>query len=118
MAKYLLTKLTSALLVKLSLTSPVESHSPSLANPDHVFTLAGQHTSFHALKPRFSSSESDPMGIDMAMPADNKPGYLLNVTAGGNNYSLLIDTGSCDTWFAKPGFRCYDDSWSEEVPFE
>lgn len=32
----------------------------------------------------------------------------MNVTAGGNNYSLIIDTGSSDTWFVKSGFQCYD----------
>jgi len=34
--------------------------------------------------------------------------YLTNVTVGGQHFSLIIDTGSSDTWVAQKGFNCFD----------
>ncbi|KAJ6536853.1 aspartic peptidase domain-containing protein [Mycena capillaripes] len=34
--------------------------------------------------------------------------YLTNVTIGGQHFSLIIDTGSSDTWVAQKGFNCFD----------
>ncbi|KAJ7214524.1 acid protease [Mycena pura] len=34
--------------------------------------------------------------------------YLTNVTIGGQHFSLIIDTGSSDTWVAQQGFNCFD----------
>lgn len=33
--------------------------------------------------------------------------YLVNVTIGGQDFSLIMDTGSSDTWVAEKGFKCY-----------
>ncbi|KAJ6541051.1 acid protease [Mycena vulgaris] len=34
--------------------------------------------------------------------------YLTNVTIGGQHFSLIVDTGSSDTWVAQKGFNCFD----------
>ncbi|KAJ7301893.1 acid protease [Mycena albidolilacea] len=34
--------------------------------------------------------------------------YLVNVTIGGQNFSLIIDSGSSDTWVPQAGFSCFD----------
>ncbi|KAF8315777.1 aspartic peptidase domain-containing protein [Cantharellus anzutake] len=34
--------------------------------------------------------------------------YLANVTIGGQNFSLIVDTGSSDTWVAMKGFKCFN----------
>ncbi|KAF8322526.1 acid protease [Clavulina sp. PMI_390] len=34
--------------------------------------------------------------------------YLVNVTVGGQPFSLIVDTGSSDTWVAETGFKCYN----------
>ncbi|KIK51004.1 hypothetical protein GYMLUDRAFT_266014 [Collybiopsis luxurians FD-317 M1] len=34
--------------------------------------------------------------------------YLTNVTIGGQDFTLIVDTGSSDTWVAKQGFACFD----------
>ncbi|KAJ7087075.1 acid protease [Mycena epipterygia] len=34
--------------------------------------------------------------------------YLTNVTVGGQHFSLIVDTGSSDTWVAQKGFNCFD----------
>nr|GAT49690.1 acid protease [Mycena chlorophos] len=34
--------------------------------------------------------------------------YLTNATVGGQPFSLIIDTGSSDTWVAQKGFNCFD----------
>ncbi|KAJ7643179.1 acid protease [Mycena rosella] len=32
--------------------------------------------------------------------------YLANITVGGQTFSVIIDTGSSDTWLAQKGFAC------------
>lgn len=39
--------------------------------------------------------------------SDGDEEYLVNVTIGGQDFSLIIDTGSSDTWVAEKGFKCY-----------
>ncbi|KAK7045280.1 acid protease [Favolaschia claudopus] len=34
--------------------------------------------------------------------------YLTNATVGGQHFSLIIDTGSSDTWVAHKNFNCFD----------
>ncbi|KAJ6616852.1 aspartic peptidase domain-containing protein [Mycena sp. CBHHK59/15] len=34
--------------------------------------------------------------------------YLTNITIGGQHFSVIVDTGSSDTWFAEKGFACYN----------
>ncbi|KAJ7696929.1 acid protease [Mycena rosella] len=34
--------------------------------------------------------------------------YLTNATIGGQHFSLIVDTGSSDTWVAQRGFNCFD----------
>lgn len=34
--------------------------------------------------------------------------YLTNITIGGQNFIVIVDTGSSDTWLAKTGFSCYN----------
>ncbi|KAJ7861691.1 acid protease [Mycena olivaceomarginata] len=34
--------------------------------------------------------------------------YLVNVTIGGQNFSLVIDSGSSDTWVPQAGFSCFN----------
>ncbi|KAF7345601.1 Acid protease [Mycena venus] len=40
--------------------------------------------------------------------ADMDEEYLTNVTVGGQQFQLVIDTGSSDTWIAKEGYSCFD----------
>jgi len=48
-------------------------------------------------------------GTGKAVVWHNDVEYLTQVKAGSNNLSLIVDTGSSDTWFAKAPFTCYDD---------
>ncbi|KAF7332948.1 Acid protease [Mycena venus] len=34
--------------------------------------------------------------------------YLTNITVGGQNFSVIVDTGSSDTWIIQKGFMCSD----------
>ncbi|KAJ7277450.1 acid protease [Mycena rebaudengoi] len=34
--------------------------------------------------------------------------YLANITIGGQNFAVIVDTGSSDTWLAKKGFSCFN----------
>ncbi|KAF7342195.1 Acid protease [Mycena venus] len=34
--------------------------------------------------------------------------YLVNITIGGQNFSLIIDSGSADTWVPQQGFQCFN----------
>lgn len=46
--------------------------------------------------------------------ADNA--YATNVTIGTQDFLLLIDTGSSDTWVVETGFTCYNGSINNTVP--
>ncbi|KAJ7741739.1 aspartic peptidase domain-containing protein [Mycena olivaceomarginata] len=34
--------------------------------------------------------------------------YLVNITIGGQNFSVIIDSGSADTWVPQAGFSCFN----------
>jgi hypothetical protein len=56
---------------------------------------------------REASSSSG--GDDEEAPVSGSGGdsqYLANVTIGGQDFALIIDTGSSDTWVAQKGFTC------------
>jgi hypothetical protein len=122
MVKWLFSGLTSTLLLGLSNAAPVEeqkraANAPAIAASHQVLALSRQlparpgHTlgsRFRNLRAFANAADPQPAGLDIALPANRQVEYLLNVTAGGNNYSLIIDTGSSDTWFVKNGFECYD----------
>jgi hypothetical protein len=38
--------------------------------------------------------------------------YITNATIAGQTYSLVIDTGSSDTWLASSLFQCDNPGWS------
>jgi hypothetical protein len=42
--------------------------------------------------------------------------YLTNVTLDGQRFSLVIDTGSSDTWVASTGFQCLDPNTYATLP--
>lgn len=42
--------------------------------------------------------------------------YLASVTFGGTPYTVVVDTGSSDTWLAKTGFECVSPTTGTSVP--
>jgi len=122
MVKWLISSLASNLLLGLAVAAPVEEHkraanSPATVAAHQVLSLSRQlsprpgltlGSKFRNLRAFATAADPQPAGLDIALPAYQQVEYLLNVTAGGNNYSLIIDTGSSDTWFVKSGFQCYD----------
>jgi hypothetical protein len=122
MVHFLPTSLASTLLLALSLAAPTPDSKRAAAAPAAVagrFVLPlTRQTSlkpgltlgskFRNLRSFAQAADPQPAGLDIALPANQQVEYLLNVTAGGSNYSLIIDTGSSDTWFVKSGFQCYD----------
>jgi hypothetical protein len=58
----------------------------------------------------------DAIGTGIARNAADQIEYITEVTIGGTNYSLIIDTGSSDTWVAREPFSCYDVQF--RVPME
>lgn len=122
MVKWLTYSLASNLLLGFSIGAPVEeqkraANSPVAVAAHHVLPLSRQLSTrpglslgskFRNLRAFAKAVDPQPAGLDIALPANQQVEYLLNVTVGGNNYSLIIDTGSSDTWFVKSGFQCYD----------
>ncbi|KAK3378147.1 aspartic peptidase domain-containing protein [Podospora didyma] len=47
-----------------------------------------------------------PAGVATALPAYHDVEYLIDVKLGNTTFSLIIDTGSSDTWLVKEGFQC------------
>ncbi|KAK0727983.1 aspartic peptidase domain-containing protein [Lasiosphaeria miniovina] len=56
----------------------------------------------------FRAVAEGPTGIATALPAYHDVEYLADVKVGNHKYSLIIDTGSSDTWLVKEGFQCLD----------
>ncbi|GAB7349292.1 hypothetical protein MBLNU459_g8436t2 [Dothideomycetes sp. NU459] len=42
--------------------------------------------------------------------------FLTPITAGGQNFEVVIDTGSSDTWFVEGNFSCLDPATSNVIP--
>lgn len=116
MAGRIILGLLSSSLLGLSGAAPVEEKRvAAMPAAKHSFSLSRQtvtksgHTigsKFRNLRKLSAAADPQPAGQDVALPAHMQVEYLLNVTAGGHNYSLIIDTGSSDTWFVKSGFQC------------
>lgn len=127
MAGWLVLEILSSLLLGLSGAAPVEEkRAAAVPAARHSFSLARQHvvkagstvgSRFRNLGGLGRAADPQPAGLDVAMPAYMQVEYLLNVTAGGHNYSLIIDTGSSDTWFVKSGFECLN-AYRQNVPVE
>lgn len=61
----------------------------------------------------FANSTASPappvaVGTGPVTAANYDVEYIANVIAGTNNLSLVVDTGSSDTWFVRQGFNCVD----------
>ncbi|EJT74028.1 hypothetical protein GGTG_07877 [Gaeumannomyces tritici R3-111a-1] len=56
-------------------------------------------------------------GVGPAINAYHQIEYMTPVGIGGEEYNLIVDTGSSDTWFVKSGFECVN-SRRQLVPFE
>ncbi|KAL8371858.1 hypothetical protein RB595_001586 [Gaeumannomyces hyphopodioides] len=56
-------------------------------------------------------------GVGPAINAYHQVEYITPVGIGGEEYNMIIDTGSSDTWFVKSGFECVN-SRRQPVPFE
>ena len=85
---------------------PIAKQSYSLTRQEVTKPRLPVGSHLRNLKTLAHAADPAPVGRDTALPAHSFVEYLLNVTAGGNNYSLIIDTGSSDTWFVKDGFKC------------
>ncbi|TLS26217.1 hypothetical protein PpBr36_04527 [Pyricularia pennisetigena] len=56
-------------------------------------------------------------GVGPAINAHSQVEYITPVSSNGDTYSLIIDTGSSDTWFVREGFQCLDYR-QQPVPYE
>lgn len=66
--------------------------------------------------PTNSTSSANPPGavsIGLAPSANHDIEYITRVVAGTNNLSLVVDTGSSDTWFVRQGFSCIDPQYHQ-----
>lgn len=122
----------------LCLFTGLASAAPSVALKEHTLPLQRTYTGFRPrpwqthknlvapsspYKPRslVSFSADDPYPIaptqGHAVLWDRQVEYLSAIQAGKNNLSVIIDTGSSDTWFVKNGFKCLDQA-RKPVPVE
>ena len=46
-------------------------------------------------------------GFDVVRNVQHQAEYVMDVTFDGHNYSMIVDTGSSDTWIASSEFKCY-----------
>lgn len=55
------------------------------------------------------------VAVGFATAANHAIEYVTRVGAGANNLSLVVDTGSSDTWFVQAGFTCVNPQYREPV---
>lgn len=46
-------------------------------------------------------------GVDIVRNVQHQAEYVMDVAFDGKNYSMIVDTGSSDTWLARSDFQCY-----------
>ncbi|KAL1879082.1 hypothetical protein VTK73DRAFT_7408 [Phialemonium thermophilum] len=125
MVNKLILGLLGSLFLSLSLAMPVqEKRSAAIPAAKHSFSLRRQMvprakmtlgSTFRNLRVLQGAADPQPAGIDTALAAHLQVEYLVNVTVANHNYSLIIDTGSSDTWFVKSGFQCLN-GYRQRVP--
>jgi hypothetical protein len=120
MAALLFRSLVGALAVSSALAAP--SHKKSardtagVAVTDKVFALrkASFKENVTPVGAPFRKLQIDDglgppaRGVGFAENAAKGIEYIIDVEVGDTNYSLIIDTGSSDTWVARSNFACLD----------
>ncbi len=108
----LLSFLAGSLLLGASAAAPVEERSTQIPTAQHVHPLERNMVSKPGavLSDRYRrfreivGPDVTPVGVGTAVAAQNQIEYLISVQAGKGNFSLIIDTGSYDTWFVRNDF--------------
>ncbi|OAA68745.1 Peptidase aspartic [Niveomyces insectorum RCEF 264] len=77
-----------------------------------------QAIAFPETGPGSNATADGGVGVGSAIAAANQIEYITSVQAGSNNLSLIIDTGSSDTWFVKEGFQCLDPQYRQPTTAE
>ncbi|KAH8888855.1 acid protease [Thozetella sp. PMI_491] len=110
----LLSLVAGSLLLTSSAAAPVEERSAQVPAAKHVLalersivskpgaTLSDRYRRFRQIV----GPDATPVGVGTAVAAQNQIEYLISVQAGKGNFSLIIDTGSSDTWFVRDDFQC------------
>ncbi|KAJ7153281.1 acid protease [Mycena filopes] len=94
--------LDSAVLPTAQFSVPIAAKTPRRSSKKNALAaLRGKHLPTKAAKGGSGST----VAVD---GSDFDEEYLTNVTIGGQHFSLIIDTGSSDTWVAQKGFNCFD----------
>ncbi|KAK0720659.1 aspartic peptidase domain-containing protein [Lasiosphaeris hirsuta] len=93
---------------KRAVQVPVASHVVRLTKNTVSGSRTLSSTRIRKFRALTDGTASSAVGIATALPVHYQAEYLVEVNAGGNNYSLLIDTGSSDTWFVRDDFQCLD----------
>ncbi|KAJ7469827.1 acid protease [Mycena galericulata] len=83
---------------------------PALFEAPLIARVPRRASRVHALN-ALRSLSSDNSGGEYTTPlmgADYDFEYLVPITIGGQNFSVIVDTGSSDTWLPKTGFACFN----------
>lgn len=102
------------LLSSLSISSPVPKDSIPFPISTQTSTLSRIRTSAKtSSKWLCPQQQVGQVGI-YDIYADQA--YATNITIGTQEFLLIIDTGSSDTWVAETGFTCYNGSLNATIP--
>ncbi|KAJ7483965.1 acid protease [Mycena galericulata] len=83
---------------------------PALFEAPLIARVPRRASKVHALNAlrSFSSDNSGGEYTTPLMGADYDFEYLVPIMIGGQNFSVIVDTGSSDTWLPKTGFACFN----------
>lgn len=105
--------LTTVLIASLALATDAAAIVRRGASPFPVSPYVSRVTRLRN-GARASVSSSASGNSSLALVSDSQSVYA-NVTFGNTNYSLILDTGSSDTWIVETGFQCQDANLDNET---
>ena len=108
-------KLSERELAGIPLTSVVAPLRRTWLKPevDNVPIGAAYRGHVNNLAELGTEAAAAPFGV--ARAADRQIEYITEVTLGSKNYSLIVDTGSSDTWAVQQTFQCVDPDTQRTV---
>lgn len=97
----------------LSNASPVVKKAPSLPVSQKISKLTRTHSTVQtSSKQLYCQLFGQTELYSLAYDSD----FIVNVTVGSSEVSLILDTGSSDTWLAGTGFTCVNITTNETLP--
>lgn len=83
-----------------------------------TFDILRQNRKNKAIANDLIDDPNDPEGVENLRNELHQVEYIMKVGFGADEYYMIPDTGSSDTWIISEGFQCLDPYFGQDVPQE